>query len=248
MKRLLIITLCFMPFMLLSSSAQTFTITGSLTNDSLRFTKSTVKKVYLTRTIDGEDTVVDSAEVKKGKFRFKGSAPNFTEMVSISGFDNGSIYFMLEAGNIVIAPFSAQFPVAARVGGTKNNDIFTGYMMLVSKNGETSRNRMKQLMQQLPEEVVNDAKLFYPHQYATYHANSIYYKIDVMKYLLDHYNSEAALYMIRHGLYQMFTPKVIERQLLRAVPVHLRNHPVYEGLVNQLRADNLKEGVMALIF
>ncbi len=245
MKRLLIITFYLLPCILLSSSAQSYTITGTLTNDSLRFSKTTLKKVFLKRTVNGEEVIVDSAVIKKGKFKFEGTAPEFVEMASISGFDNGSIFFMLEPGHITIAPFSAQFPVAAFVGGTKNNDIFSGYMGLVSQNGQDSRKRMKELMKSLPEEVVKDQKQFYPYQYAAYHANSIYYKIDVMKYLLKHYDSEAALYMIRHGLYQMFTPKVVERQLLRAVPVHLRNHPVYEGLVNQLRADNLKESAMA---
>ncbi len=245
MKRLLIITFYLLPCILLSSFAQSYTITGTLTNDSLRFSKTTLKKVFLKRTVNGEDVIVDSAVIKKGKFKFEGKAPEFVEMASISGFDNGSIFFMLEDGNITIAPFSAQFPVAALVGGTKNNDIFTGYMGLVAQNGKDSRERMKELMKSLPEEVVKDQKQFYPYQYAAYHANSIHYKIDVMNYLLKHYDSEAALYMIRHGLYQMFTPKVVERQLLRAVPVRLRNHPVYEGLLNQLRADNLKEGAMA---
>ncbi len=244
MKRLFIIPflLCTLIF---NASAQSYTITGKMTSDSLRFTKATLKKVYLKRTIDGEEVITDSAVVKKGTFKFKGTAPEFTEMASISGFDNGSIYFMLEAGHITISPFSAKFPAAAHVRGTKNNDIFTGYMALMTKNGQDSRNRMKALLDSLPEEVAKDPQQFYPYQYAAYHSNSIYYKIDVMNYLLKHYDSEASLYMIRHGLYQMFTPKVVERQLLRAVPLHLRKHPVYEELVNQLRADNLQEGAMA---
>ncbi len=243
MIRLLITTICL--FATLGISAQSYTITGRLTNDSLRFTKATLKKVYLKRTIDGEEVVVDSAEIKKGSFKFKGTAPEFTEMASISGFDNGSVFFMLEAGDIVVSPFNAQFPAAARVTGTKNNDIFTGYMALMVKNGQDSRNRMNELIKSLPEEVVKDQKQFYPYQYSVYHSNSIYYKIDIMNYLLQHFDSEVSLYMIRHGLYQMFTPKVVERQLLRAVPLRLRKHPVYEELLNQLRADNLAEGAMA---
>ncbi len=243
MIRLLITTICL--FATLGISAQSYTITGRLTNDSLRFTKTILKKVYLKRTIDGEEVIVDSAEIKKGSFKFKGTAPEFTEMASISGFDNGGVFFMLEAGDITISPFSAKFPAAARVTGTKNNDIFTGYMALMVKNGQDSRNRMNELIKSLPEEVVKDQKQFYPYQYSVYHSNSIYYKIDIMNYLLKHYDSEASLYMIRHGLYQMFTPKVVERQLLRAVPLHLRKHPVYEELLNQLRADNLAEGAMA---
>ncbi len=241
MKRLLSITFYLLSFTLVLAQGN-FTITGTLSNDSLRFTKTTIKKVYLKRTIGGEEVIVDSAEVKKGKFKFKGVAPEFVEMASISGFDNGSIFFLLEEGDIVIPPFSAQFPVAARVGGTKNSEIFTNYMALVSKNGQDSRKRMDAMIKSLPEEIANDSEKFFPYQYSVYHGNSIWYKIDVMNYLLEHFDSEASLYMIRHGLYQMFSPKVIERQFLRAVPQHLRKHPVYEELWNRLLADNLKEG------
>ncbi len=231
----------------LSAAAQqkTYTISGTLTVDSLRFAKKAIEKVYLKRTIDGQETIVDSAIVKNKKFKFKGEAPEFVELASIGGFDNGSIYFLLEGGNITIAPFNGQFPVGAVVGGTKNNDAFTGYMMLVPKNGRDSRVRMDALLKSLPADIAQDDKKFYPYQYSAYHSNSVYYKVDIIDYMLKHIDCEASLFMLRQGLFQMFAPKVVERQFLRAVPLHLRNHPVYLEMVNQIKADNLKEGAFA---
>ena len=43
----------------------------------------------------------------------------------------------------------------------------------------------------------------------------------------------------------MFTPKVIERQFLRAVPKELHTHPMYKELVNQIRASQLAVGSLA---
>lgn len=43
----------------------------------------------------------------------------------------------------------------------------------------------------------------------------------------------------------MFTPKVIERQFLRAVPGNLHTHPMYKELVNQIRANQLAVGAVA---
>ncbi len=245
MKRIILSLLALTTVLGASAQQKNFTISGTLTVDSLRFTEKPVTELYLVQTIDGEQVVTDTAKVIDKKFRFEGVAPEFAELAAISGFDNGEVRFILESGNIVVSPFSARYPVSAFVGGTKNNEIFTAYMKLIDKNATDSRNRMKQLEKKLPEETFKDPEKFFPYQYAVYHSNGIYYKIDIMNYLLHHLDSEASLYMIRHGLYAMFTPKVVERQLLRAVPMKLRNHPAYLALVNQLRADNLKEGAPA---
>ncbi len=243
MKRLLSSLILF--FLATGIYAQNYTITGSLTTDSLRFSKEKVTKIYLKHTVDGESIAFDSAEVRQGTFRFEGTAPKQIEMVSLGGFDNGEVFFLLESGDIRISPFSAQFPAAAQVHGTENNEIFTGYMKLMEKNAKDSRVRMKKVFDQLPKEVMQDPDAMQPYQYATYHANSIWYKVDIMDYLLKHSDSPAALYMIRHGLYKMFTPAFVEQVLLASMPEQQRQHPVYEELLNQLLADNLQVGAMA---
>ncbi len=222
-----------------------YTISGELTRDSLRFSKQAITKLYLKCSVGGEEVVVDSTEVKDKKFIFKGKAPKFADIAAITGFDNGAIQLFLEAGDIRIAPFDGHFPMGAIVSGTPNNEVFSGYQRLMDKNNRDSRERMKAMMDALPEDVRNDAEKFFPHQYAAYHSNSLYYKIDAMKYLRQHLDSEASLYIIKQSLYYMFTPKVVERQLLRAVPLHLRKHPAYVGMMNQIKADNLKEGAPA---
>ncbi len=242
MKRLLCNLVAMLVLGTIGAMAQKYTITGSLTCDSLRFSPVKMEKIYLKHTIEGVEVVTDSAQIVDGTFRFEGRAPKHAEMVQLSGFDNGAIFLLLEPGDITIAPFNAQFPAAAQISGTENNVIFTEYMDLMNKNAKDSRVRMKELFASLPKEIMDDPALFQPYQYSAYHGNSVYYKVDIMDFLLKHQGSVASLYMIKHGLYKMFTPEEVERLLLSSVPEELRQHPVYKEMLNQVRADNLQVG------
>lgn len=220
----------------------TFSISGQMTQDSLRFTPKTIKKLYLQREVDGQQITIDSATVKNKKFHFKGKAPQNLEMCYISGFDNGSIALFLEPGKITINPFNAHFPVSATVTGTRSNEVLCAYQQLFEKYTDWSRNKMNEMYNALPEQIRNDEKAFAPYQRATFHANGIYYKTKVMRFVMDHIDSEASLFIINHNLFNVFTPKVLERQFLRSVPVHLRKSPIYKEMMNKIKAADLKVG------
>ncbi len=220
-----------------------FTISGEMTCDSLRFTKQNITRLYLTRIIDGQETKVDSAEVKNKSFHFKGVAPEYAEVAFISGFDNGSIQLLLEPGDITIKPFDARYPVVARVGGTPDNEILRGYQELEDVFMQKAKQRLDALLRKYP--VNENDTAFREHQRAVFYSNNMFRKIEVMKYFRQHLDSPVALYLIKYELSFMFSPNVVERQMLRALPASLHKHPVYADLVNQLRAANMKVGSLA---
>ena len=224
---------------------QIFTVQGEMTRDSLRFTKQAIKKLYLVREIDGGTVTVDSAEVKDKKFRFEGVAPEMMSVAAITGFDNGAIQLYLEAGNIAIEPFDGHFPIAAKVSGTLNNDIYYEYQLLLNKNNEEAVKRMKAFRASLPDSIGKDERAFSSYQKSMFHANNVYYETAIMKFVKQHIDSPVALYIIKYAMMPMFTPKVIERQFLRAVPGNLHTHPMYKELVNQIRANQLAVGAVA---
>ncbi len=221
---------------------KTYSITGELTQDSLRFTPKTINKLYLQHEVDGQQVTIDSTIVKNKKFHFEGKAPENLGIYFISGFDNGSVSLFLEPGNITVTPFDARFPVAATVTGTRNNDVLCAYQKLYDKHTAASREKMQKLINSLPENIRNDEKAFYPYQRSAYYANGIYYKTQVMRFVIDNIDTEAALFIIDHNLFNVFTPKVVERQLLRSVPAHLHKSPIFKQMKNKIKAAELKVG------
>jgi Peroxiredoxin len=63
-----------------------------------------------------------------------------------------------------------------------------------------------------------------------------------MAFLKDNFDKEAALFLIKFNIVPMFDSKIIEREFLRSVPSNMKTHPVYKEMVNQIKANNLKEG------
>ena len=222
-----------------------YTITGEMTRDSLRFTPKAIKKLYLMGQVDGQDIVIDSAEVVNRKFRFEGTAPKNPTLYSITGFDNGVLQIFLEPGNIQIKPFDAHFPVSAQCVGTPANDVYSGYLDVLSRSNQKAIERMKSVRSSLPESISQNDQTFMPYQNSVFHSNNLYYKTAIMKYVKAHIDSPVSLYIIKYGMVPMFTPKVIERQFLRALPKELHTHPMYKELVNQIRASQLAVGSLA---
>lgn len=221
---------------------QTYNISGTLKQDSLRFTPKKVEKLYLQREVDGQKIILDSATVKNKQFRFKGKAPKNLEMCYITGFDNGSVALFVEPGHITVNPFDARFPVGATANGTPNNDVLCAYQKLYEQHAEQAKEKLEATFAALPESIRNDKEALAPYHRSVYYANGIYYKTQVLRFVMDHINSEAALFIIDHNLFHMFTPKVIERQLLRAVPAQLHQKPIYQQMMNKIKAANLKVG------
>lgn len=224
------------------TTPRAFSIEGRLTQDSLRLSKGVISKVYLSRIIDGVEVVVDSAVVKDKKFRFTGPAPRQMEMGFITGFDNGSVQLVLEAGHIEVEPFDARFPKAATAKGTPNNEVFRAYKQTIAASTEAARKDPVGVYRDLPDSILRNHQAFMPYQRSNYYANGILYKTNIMRFIQQNLHSPVVLYVIRYDMFYMFTPKVIERQFLRALPKSLEQHPMYEELVNQLKAANMAVG------
>ncbi|MDO4771291.1 TlpA disulfide reductase family protein [Porphyromonas sp.] len=241
-KSLLFLLTTLIGLSLHAQSVGKFVIEGSLTNDSLRFTPKKISKLYLKTIIDGKEVAVDSSAVRNKKFRFEGKAPESLTMYFITGFDNGSIQVFPEAGKIKVQPFDARFPTGAKVSGTPNNDVFNGYKQLNDIHVKEVRANPYGKYSYLPDSVKESETLYLPYRKANYHATSLLYKTKVMKYVKEHLDAPATLFLIRYELFHLFTPKVMERHYLRAIPAHLHKQPMYKELVNQIKAANLAVG------
>lgn len=226
-----------------AQNSREYTITGEFTRDSLRFTNQNIKTVYLTTMRDGSVVTLDSAKVVNKKFTFSGIAPEGLEICSITGFDNGSVQCFLEPGNINIEPFDGHFPMSAMVGGTKNNNVFRKYLEVLKNN--TSRVRSKSVHSGIPKELENDKDAQQAYLRSNYFSNSVNNKMEIIKFVRENIDSPVALHIIKKDLFHIFSPKVMERQFLRAVPSNLRSNPIYAELVNKIRAAEMKVGSLA---
>lgn len=222
-----------------------FMISGTMTNDSLRFTPAKIEKLYLCHEVDGQQIKTDSTIVKNKSFKFTGIAPEYVEAYHIIGFDNGSIQFFAEPGEITVTPFNAKFPVGADVSGTPANDVLHEFNNLNSNTMIQARERLSKARNSLPKNILNDDKAFMPYHRSIYFTNSVDHRAQVMEFVCNHLDSPVSLYIMRYSLFHLFGPKALERQLLRAVPYALRSHPLYIEMVNMMRSANMVVGSIA---
>lgn len=223
----------------LQAGDKRFVVRGEMSCDSLRFSKQAVRNLYLTCNVDGSTVVLDTAEVKDKKFVFEGIAPDEVEIYNVTGFDNGSVQLYVEPGDIYIAPFDARFPVSARVGGTPANDVYQKFCDINNRTIEEGKARMKDALSGYTN--MDDADAMEMRK-SVFHSNNLYTKAAIVDFVYENIQSPVALFVIKYSLVPMFTPKVIERQFLRAVPKELHSHSMYKALINQVRASELKVG------
>ncbi len=225
----------------LQAQDKRFVVRGEMSCDSLRFSNQVVKTVYLTTTIDGVTMVVDTAEVIDQKFVFEGIAPDEVDIYNITGFDNGAVQFYAEPGEINVLPFDARFPVSAQVGGTPANDVYRKFCEVNKKAIEEGKRRMGEALSGVEESSEQAIQI----SSSVFYSNNLYTKADIMDFVYENIQSPVALFIIKYSLVPMLTPKVIERQFLRAVPKELQSHFMYKELLNQIRASELKVGNVA---
>lgn len=221
-----------------------YRIEGEMFRDSLRFSPKRIEKVYLTRQVDGVEVRVDSVAVRNRSFSFSGTAPSIGEIYFIQGFDNGSIPVFLEEGHIRILPFDGHFPISAKVCGTPNNDILVAFAQKQDSVVQSSVARRQEL-ENRHKEINHDEATFRQYERSLYHSNTMRGRVATMQFVKQHLNYPVTLYLMRYNLFHLFSPKVVERQLLRAVPPALRQHPLYLEMVNLNRAADLKVGTLA---
>ena len=223
---------------------KSFVIKGEMTSTTLCYSNETVKEVKLEQTVDGVSTVVDTAPVVDGKFTFEGVAPDAVGLWSLSGFDNGSIQFFLEEGEIKIGPFDAAYPVGARMGGTPSNDTYQAYLDLNNKCIAESKMRMKAAHESMPADIKGNIEAELRYTSPTFYVNNMHFKVAIMDFVYDNIDSPVVLYVIKYAMMPTFVTDVIQG-FLNALPESLHSHAMYKELVNDVRSANLKVGAAA---
>ena len=221
-----------------------FVIKGEMTSTTLCYSNETVKEVKLEQTVDGVSTVVATAPVVDGKFTFEGVAPDAVGLWSLSGFDNGSIQFFLEEGEIMIGPFDAAYPVGARMGGTPSNDTYQAYLDLNNKCIAESKMRMKAAHESMPADIKGNIEAELRYTSPTFYVNNMHFKVAIMDFVYDNIDSPVVLYVIKYAMMPTFVTDVIQG-FLNALPESLHSHAMYKELVNDVRSANLKVGAAA---
>ncbi len=240
MRKLLVLTL--LAFATLGTAQERkFVIKGEMASNKLCYSNDSVKEVRLELLVDGVQTVIAASPVKEGKFTFEGTAPEELTLCSITGFDNGAIQFFLEEGEIIVGPFDAAYPVAAKTGGTPCNDLYQAYIDLNNRCINESKARMRTAYETLPEDVKGKPDAEMKHTSPTFYVNNMHFKVAIMDFIYQHIDSPVALYIIKYAMLPTFTTEMIQK-FLDAVPQELHKQTMYKELVNEIRSANLKEG------
>lgn len=243
-------TLLLLPFLFCSvwanaQEARTFTITGFMLYDSLRYTPKKIDTLYLVHLIDGAEVPIATSAVQEGRFSFTGTAPEQIEAGFITGFDNGSIQLFLEAGHIEVEAFDARFPVSANVHGTPANNILHQFNLLNASAAQGAAERFKTAVEALPDSIASNPTAFQPYHHSIFNTNSAYHRALIMEFVAQNLTSPAALYIMNYGIYHLFQPSALEPTLLQAVPTTLQAHPLYYDMLNKARAANMAIGSLA---
>ncbi len=240
MRKLLVLTLLAIAA-LGTAQERKFIIKGEIVNSKLCYSNDSVKEVRLEQVIDGVQTVIAASPVKEGKFTFEGTAPEELTLCNITGFDNGTIQLFLEEGEIIVGPFDAAYPVAAKTGGTPCNDINQAYIDLNNRCINESKARMKAAYETIPDEIKGKPEAEMKYTSPTFYVNNMHFKVAIMDFIYQHIDSPVALYIIKYAMLPTFTTDMIQK-FIDAVPQELHKQTIYKELVNEIRSANLKEG------
>lgn len=240
MRKLLVLTL--LTFAALGTAQERkFVIKGEMVSNKLCYSNDSVKEVRLELLVDGVQSVIAASPVKEGKFTFEGTAPEELTLCNITGFDNGAIQLFLEEGEIIVGPFDAAYPVAAKTGGTPCNDINQAYIDLNNRCINESKARMKAAYETIPDEIKGKPEAEMKYTSPTFYVNNMHFKVAIMDFIYQHIDSPVVLYIIKYAMLPMFTTDKIQ-EFLDAIPQELHRETMYKELVNEIRSANLKEG------
>ncbi len=240
MKKLITLTLLTIAT-LATAQEKKFVINGEMSSSKLCYSDEHVKEVKLEQNIDGQMQVIATSPVTEGKFTLVGVAPKTLSLCNITGFDNGTIQVFLEEGTIHVGPFDAAYPVAAKVGGTPNNDIYQEYLDLNTRCIREAKERMKTAQENMPTDIKNDEVATLKYTSPTFYVNNLHFKVAFMDFITQHIESPVSLYIIKFAMVPTFTTDIVQT-FLDAVPQTLHNQPIYRELVNEVRSANLKVG------
>lgn len=237
-------TIAFLAIILTSAQAQEVcNIHGKIENLSLSHTNSTIKKVYLTRIDEYNRHInIDSAKVKKGKYKFKYNIQKDepTMLYLITGFDNGYIPFFAEPGEVTINTAKASMPLESSVEGTQTNNLYKRYKEIAERHKRTEADSVKMM-----QKIHGDTWLTSPE--GQLHSNrlaasaAMQCTAEQIKFLLDNSSSPIAPLIMSTEIQHLLSD-IYATQLLRSLPTSIQNHPYYRELSNKVLARQLKEG------
>ena len=219
------------------------TIKGHIVKDSLRYTRTPIKKVFLNR-IDEYDrtTAIDSAELKNGRFEFRYTIPTDEpiQLYGISGFDNGFPVFFVEPGEVNVEMPNGAYPNGATITGTPNNDLYTQYKNLTQRSINEQGDSLKMLTTRYSKDYI-DTKEGRQHWLRIGAESVVRCNADRIDFLLDHNDSPLAPIMMEREIHYMLSNRYAE-QLCNALSPVLKEHPYYRSFNNTVRALDLKVG------
>lgn len=221
-----------------------FVIRGEMSSPQLCYSENFVTEVQLDHVVDGQHVTLTTAKVENNRFVFEGTAPEKPVIAYIKGFDNGSIQVFLEEGEIIVGPFDAAYPVAARVVGTPSNNTYQEFLDLNNRCIEESKVRMKKTKEQIPVELRNDQKVELEYTTPTFYVNNLHFKVAIMDFVYKNLDSPVILYIIKYSMSPAFETEMIQN-FLNALPKSQHSHSMYKELVNEILAANLKVGAEA---
>lgn len=239
MKSTILFILCNL-ITIFSFAQQTCVIQGKFTTDSLRWSKATVQKVYLSREDNnGKLVAVDSCLVKDHAYSFTSTFDGPVMMYFITGFDNGVIPFMRDNGTVVING-SASFPNGSTVVGTDNNRILQEYMNLP----KSFMNEQLATINSWNNKPAGwrdseDGKLAAEHLNAVANAK---YLAKLIEFVIQNDKSPVSLLVIQKDLMRYMSSDMLKRFFKDGIRPALKDHPYAIELENQILAQSMKMG------
>ena len=219
------------------------TIKGHMAKDSLRYTPTQIKKVFLNQMDEyNRLKAVDSTNVVNGNFEFRYNIPanEPVQLYALSGFDNGMPVFFVEPGEVKIEIPDGAYPNGAAISGTKNNDLYTQYKAYTARSVKEQSDSLKMLVAQYGEKYL-DTEEGRNHWLRIGAASLVRCNADRVDFLLEHNDSPLAPIMMEREIYYMFSNRYAERLFSSLSPV-LKDHPYYRSFNNIVRALELKVG------
>lgn len=218
-------------------------IKGTIGNDSLRYTKEKVSKLYLIELDEYDRSItVDSANVVNGQFQFtrnmEEGAPVL--MYLIGGFDNGYVNFFMEPGEIDIYINNAAYPGGAKVKGTKTNDLYREFKQISADCVREQSDSLKVILKEKGEKWLESEEGM--NEWSRIGASSLIdANIRRIQFLIEHNDSPMTPLMLEKEIYYLFD-KEYAKVLSGVVSPKLEKHPYNISFQNTVKSLDLRVG------
>lgn len=218
-------------------------IRGTIGNDSLRYAKEKINKLYLIE-LDEYDRsiVIDSANVVNNQFLFTRNIDKDAPimMYLIGGFDNGYVSVFLEPGEIDVYINKAAFPNGAKVTGTPTNNLYREFKQISADCIQAQGDTLKSLMKEKGEHWLDSEEGMT--EWSRIGALSlIEANVRLVQFLVEHNDSPITPLMLEKEIFYIFD-KEYAKTLAGIVSPKLEKHPYNISFQNTIKALDLRVG------